>query len=192
MSRDPEIVTQSLPSNARLVFQGELFDIYQWEQEMYDGTTAIFEQLARDDSVVVIPVTIDGKILILDQEQPHRGSFTGVVAGGVEKGETPLSTARRELQEETGYDSDTFDEWFARAPYKKIAWTVHVYIARNCRKIGAQELDGGEKIQVREVTYDDYLKEIFLPQCRDKDIILMVSTLLAEGKGDELKKRILG
>ena len=31
-----------VPKNAKKVFTGEIFDIYQWQQEMYDGSLSIF------------------------------------------------------------------------------------------------------------------------------------------------------
>ena len=40
-----------IPPDAKRVFKGKIFEAYQWEQELYDGTKTIFEKLARDDSV---------------------------------------------------------------------------------------------------------------------------------------------
>ena len=34
---------------------------------------------------------------------------------------------------------------------------MFVYIARNCEKISEQHLDPGEKIEVMEVTFDEFL-----------------------------------
>ena len=31
-----------LPEQAKKVFDGEIFDVYQWDQEMYDGSTETF------------------------------------------------------------------------------------------------------------------------------------------------------
>ena len=61
---------QPIPDNAKKVFGGVLFDVYQWEQELFDGTKTIFEKLKRPDTVVVFPVLDDGKILLTEQEQP--------------------------------------------------------------------------------------------------------------------------
>ena len=46
---------QPIPANAKKVFHGVIFDVYQWEQEMFDGTKEIFEKLKRPDTVVVFP-----------------------------------------------------------------------------------------------------------------------------------------
>ena len=34
-----------VPKQAKRVFKGVIFDVYQWEQEMFDGTKEIFEKL---------------------------------------------------------------------------------------------------------------------------------------------------
>ncbi len=48
---------QPMPANAKRVFKGVVFDTYQWEQDMYDGTKKTFEKLKRPDTVVVFPVS---------------------------------------------------------------------------------------------------------------------------------------
>ncbi len=44
---------QPMPDHARRVFRGEVFDVYQWEQEMFDGSKAVFEKLIRQDTVII-------------------------------------------------------------------------------------------------------------------------------------------
>jgi hypothetical protein len=64
-----------IPENAKRVFEGKTFDVYQWEQEMFDGKTKIFERLQRNHSVDVIAVSAEGKIYILEERQPGRSVF---------------------------------------------------------------------------------------------------------------------
>src|SRR5262249_7028087 len=94
---------QPLPPDAKCVFKGILFDVYQWEQKMFDGTTATFEKLKRHDTVLVIPVTTGKKIIMLEQEQPARPPFISFPGGRLEESENPLQAVHRELMEETGY-----------------------------------------------------------------------------------------
>lgn len=72
---------QPLPAHAKKVFQGKIFAVYQWEQALYDGSTAIFEKLARADAASVIPVTTDKKIIVTEQEQPSLKPFWGTIGG---------------------------------------------------------------------------------------------------------------
>ncbi len=46
-----------LPKNAECVFEGITFSIYQWEQKLFDGETAIFEKAKRNNTIDVIAIT---------------------------------------------------------------------------------------------------------------------------------------
>src|SRR3989338_338565 len=104
---------QPIPPHAKRVFQGVIFDVYQWEQEMFDGTRAIFEKLKRPDTVVVFPVLPDGKIILTEQEQPGKKPFIGATGGRIDEGEEVLAAARRDLLEESGYEASEFILWGA-------------------------------------------------------------------------------
>lgn len=147
-----------IPSHAKKVFEGVIFDVYQWEQKMYDGTIKTFERLNRADTVDVLAVTTDGKILIQRQSQPDRDeSFLCLIGGRVEKGEETLATAKREMLEETGYTSQGWSLLLSYRPMFKIRWDMHVFVARDCEKTAEQQLDSGERIEVIEVTFDEFL-----------------------------------
>jgi 8-oxo-dGTP pyrophosphatase MutT (NUDIX family) len=146
---------QPIPDNAKRVFKGILFDTYQWEQEMFDGTKAIFEKLKRPDTVVVFPVLPDGKIILTQQEQPGKKSFIGATGGRVDEGEDILTAAKRELLEESGYEAEEYILWDSQHPTSKIDWVVYTFIAKGLKKVADDlHLDAGEKIKLLPVTFD--------------------------------------
>ncbi len=148
-----------MPQNAKKVFEGVIFDVYQWEQKMYDGTTEIFERLDRADTVDVLATTKEGKIIIQRQSQPDREeAFLCLIGGRVEKGEEPLDAAKREMLEETGFTSMQWSHFFSFSPMLKLRWVMHVFVARDSDKSAEQNLDPGEKIEVREVTFDEFIE----------------------------------
>jgi len=148
---------QPIPPHAKRVFKGVIFDVYQWEQEMFDGTRAIFEKLKRPDTVVVFSVLPDGKIILTEQEQPGKIPFIGATGGRVDEGEDILTAAKRELLEESGYIAENFILWDARHPVGKIDWVVYTFIAKGLKKIGDIDLDGGEKIKLLPLTLDELI-----------------------------------
>lgn len=148
----------SLPENAKRVFKGEIFDVYQWEQKMFDGSSATFERLTRPDTVSVLPILPDGKILLIDQEQPGTGEYVSCIAGRMEEGEDPLKSMQRELLEETGYEADEWILWDADQPVHKIDWTCFTFIAKGLRKVSEPNLDPGEKITLKPVSLDEFLE----------------------------------
>src|SRR3989344_1513944 len=90
---------QPMPDDAKKVFNGKIFDVYQWEQELYDGTKVTFEKLKRPDTVVVFPVLDDGRIILTEQEQPNKKNFIGATGGRVDEGQDGFMAAKRELLE---------------------------------------------------------------------------------------------
>lgn len=181
-----------MPSHAVRVFDGELFNVYQWHQEMFDGSTQVFERLARKDGATIIAVTKDKKILITYEEQPNRDSFISLPHGGVDAGETPFEAAQRELREETGYIAGAWEEWFIKKGPDKISELYHTYIARNATATESVHADVGEKIHVEEVSFDDFCEIVLRDDFRTKTVSLKVATMLAQGKKEELRALLLG
>lgn len=149
---------QPLPPHAKRVFKGTIFDVYQWEQEMYDGSRAIFEKLKRPDTVVVFPVLPDGKIILTEQEQPGKQPFIGATGGRVDEGEDILTAAKRELLEESGYIAEEFILWDSAQPISKIEWAIYTFIAKGLKKVADLDLDAGEKIKLKPVTLDELIE----------------------------------
>ncbi len=160
----------TIPSQAKLVFKGQIFDVYQWEQEMFDGTKEIFEKLKRQDTAMVIAITQDKQIIVQEEEQPGSGAFVSLPGGRIEDDEDPLVGARRELLEETGYESQDVELYGSDAPFGKIDWVVYHFIAKNCVYKSAPTLDAGEKIKLRFVDFEEFVKIVDSESFRDVGI----------------------
>ena len=165
---------QPLPDHAKLVFKGKIFDVYQWEQEAYDGTKHTFEKIKRLDTAVVIPVLPSGKIIVSKQEQPLRPPFYGFLGGRIEEGEDPFLAAQRELLEESGYESTDWSLFSAVQPVTKIDWAIYTFIARASFKTHDPELDGGEKIKLLEVSFDEFIDMCAEGKLQEEDLTLAV------------------
>lgn len=160
------------PEDAKKVFEGVLFDVYQWPQEMYDGTIATFESLERRDTVTIIPVTADNKIIMTRQEQPRFGTFWSLPGGIMDPGEESFLAAQRELMEETGHFSDDWKEFFTSQPSGKIDWAAYVFIAKNCQLKADPTPDAGEKIKVELMDLDQFLEIMKDKTFRNHDVAL--------------------
>lgn len=150
-----------IPEDAKKVFSGVIYDVYQWKQEMYDGSTETFEMLDRPDTVEMIAGTRDGKVLLLEQEQPHIPEpFLSLPGGRVDPGEVPRVAMKRELLEETGYKAEVIEEYQEWNPSSTINRTVHVFIGKNCEKVKEQNLDAGERINIHALSLREFLKKM--------------------------------
>lgn len=182
--------TQPIPDHAKKVFSGTFFDVYQWEQEMFDGSKKIFEKVKRADTTDVIAFTQDNKIIVLDQFQPGKDHFYSLPGGRIEEGEDHSESAKRELMEETGYDCEEIKLWHSFQPTSKVEWALYFFVARNCKKVTEQNLDGGEKIKVMLVSVDKFLDMIFSQKIKVSEIILKLleDNLLVIDKEKTFKK----
>jgi ADP-ribose pyrophosphatase len=189
--RPNAIITK--PDNAKLVFEGKIFDVYQWEQELYDGSKKTFESLKRMDSVNVIAVTKDKKIVITKQSQPGKQEFLGLLGGQMDAGEVPEEAAARELLEESGMKADSFELFNSENLGGKIDWAIFTFIAHGCEKVADQELDAGEKIELIELSLEEFLTEVTKESFRDTEVGNKFLRIKQDPKlMEETIKRILG
>lgn len=149
-----------IPDDAKKVFKGEIFEVYQWDQKQFDDSFATYEALKRNDTVIVIPVTKDGNIILIEEEQPHYVMHLKTIAGKVDPGENPEQAAKRELLEETGYKCDELKLWYEQNMVYKIDWTIHTFIAKGCEKVADQNLEAGEKITPILLTFDQFIEKV--------------------------------
>jgi ADP-ribose pyrophosphatase len=157
----------TIPSHADKVFTGKTFAVYQWQQKMFDGNYKTFEKLKRNNTVDVVAISEDGQFYILEEQQPGRPMFYGLIGGTCEDGEQTLETAQRELLEETGLVSDNRQLFNSYTLSSRIDYTSNIFIARNCKVVDVQHLDpGGEHIVIKKVDREQFLDIIADPQFR--------------------------
>lgn len=91
------------------------------------------------DYVIVAAVTQDGAFICFRQTKYSvQGVSLAPVGGYLEPGEEPLQAARRELLEETGYESS---DWVDLGRYSvdgnRGAGTAHLFLARGARRVAS-------------------------------------------------------
>ena len=146
-----------IPKHAKKVFEGVLFDVFQWDQKMYDGTTSIFERARKTYSSIIIAYVND-KIVISKQTQPNKPDpYYALIGGRVEKNETPLQNAHKELREEAGLECKNMKEIAQFENGFNLDYKCFLYLARDCIKVGEQELDNGERIELLTVSVDEFM-----------------------------------
>lgn len=100
----------------------------------------------RDASAIVALDREGNLILKREYRYCYDRELIEIPAGAFDDGETdPLAVARRELREETGYVSDYWEYLGATVESSaKMTNFMHLFLARDCRKVGDQALDETE------------------------------------------------
>ena len=180
-----------IPQNAKCVFKGILFDIYQYEQKMFDGNYKTFEKITRLPSVQILAITKDNKIMLLNEEQPGRGKYIGVPGGMVERNENHLESAKKELLEELGMKSVNWTLYKEINFGDKIDWPCYYYIAKNCKKIQEPRLEVGEKIESFEVDFDKFIEIVLDEKFKNEQFRQMIFKMKhTKGELEKFKKEL--
>lgn len=147
------------------IVQDEWIDFRRSAYRFPDGSVfEPFYSYSRRDYVVVVACDTDGNYLCVRQfRQGIRKVTTEFPAGGIERKdgreygvtgpqtEDALAAAKRELAEETGYESNEWEHLLTVPSNATIADNyAHLFTARNCRKVSGQSLDDTEFLKVKK------------------------------------------
>ncbi|MHB8946242.1 MAG: NUDIX hydrolase [Bacillota bacterium] len=122
-----------------------------------------FFVLKFPDWVNVVPVTDDGRAVLVRQYRAGMDAMTLEIPGGtLDEGETdPADAARRELLEETGYAAGELIHLGRVVPNPAIQGNFcHFYLASGARPVGPQHLDPNEEMSVEVVPLADIRRMI--------------------------------
>lgn len=143
-----------VPDDAKNVFEGVIFDVYQWQLAIFDGSESTWEMIKRPDTTAAICV-IDGKILVIEEEQPHSGGSIAFPGGRADVDDTVLDAIKREVAEEVGYKLKNWRLINVQQPHTKIEWFVHIFLAWDVESKSEINLDPGEKIVPKLMSFDE-------------------------------------
>ena len=116
-----------------------------------------FKIIETFDWINIVPVTEDGKIIMVHQHRLGTDEITIETPGGLcDPGENHLKTAERELSEETGYKAGQFTVLAELRNNPAIMNNnIYYYLAEGCIKTGNQSLDAAEDIELSEHSLDE-------------------------------------
>ena len=154
------------------IVQDEWIDYRRSAYRFPDGTVfEPFYSYSRRDYVAIVASDAEGNYICVRQfRQGIKEVTTEFPAGGLERSdgkeyragndasssEDALEAAKRELLEETGYESGEWTHLLTIPSNATIADNyAFVYMARNCRKVARQNLDETEFLNVETHTADE-------------------------------------
>jgi ADP-ribose pyrophosphatase len=156
-----------------LIHRGQIIDLYKDYVEIPNGTVAQWDFIGHKGAAAVVPITEDGKILMVKQYRNAIDRFTiEIPAGGLDSVEEPMQDcAARELEEETGYKSDDLE--FLISIRTAVAFCnerIDIFVAKNLIKT-SQNLDDDEFVDVEAFEIEDLCKMIYDGTIQDSKTI---------------------
>jgi ADP-ribose pyrophosphatase len=152
-------------------------EVFQDKVKTSTGKIVSYARYHSSDVAIVVPILDDGRLVMIRQYRYPLDKFMlEFPAGHIEKGEDPAYTARRELEEETGYRAGKIECIYRYHPsVSKSRQLVHVFEATGLVP-GSQRLDGTESISTKILTVAE-LRDLIL-QNKVENAGTLVSFLL--------------
>jgi ADP-ribose pyrophosphatase len=156
----------------REICQARIIRLVERDLVLPNGRRTMFTIVEHPGAVAIVPVHPNGDVVLLRQFRPSIGEeLFEIPAGTIEKGESPLATAKREIIEETGFKAKQWSKIaeFYTAP-GFCTELMHVYIARGLTPASA-EGDADEILKPVRMSIGQALKLIRSRRIRDAKTI---------------------
>ena len=152
MTRKPEKILPWVPHARQAVYDCRLFSVTEHRRRApRTGELHDFYVLESPDWVNIIPLTTDGRVVMVLQYRHGIDEFTLEVPGGMVDVEdvSPLHAGRREMREETGYDSADIVPLGVIHPNPAIQSNrCYTFLARDVHLAGSVSFDTTEETEV--------------------------------------------
>ena len=161
--------------NRELRYQGTILKIYQ-DTVLANGHEAHWDFIHHDGAAAVLPVTSDGKILMVRQYRNALDRFTlEIPAGKLDEPDEPkIECAYRELEEETGFRTENME--YLISVNTTVAFcdeAIDIFVARNLIP-SHQHLDEDEVIDVEAWDLKDLEDMIYAGKISDGKTIAAI------------------
>lgn len=146
-----------------LVYTGTILKFYKDTIQTPKGNIVHWDFIGHNGASAVVPVLEDGRILMVKQYRNALDRIALEIPAGARDtvNEPTLECARRELEEETGYESSDLE--FLISLRTAIAYCdelIDVYVAKNL-KASCQQLDEDEFVEVCAYELDELIQMIY-------------------------------
>ncbi|UCE30140.1 MAG: NUDIX hydrolase [Burkholderiales bacterium] len=153
---------------SRLVHDEGFLRLRKDTVELADGRTSTREVIEHPGAACIVPLFGDGRVLVERQYRyPVDATLLELPAGKIDRGESPLVTARRELEEETGYRAL---EWaHLTTIYPCVGYSderIEFFVARALEP-GNRALEHGEHVEVEVMALSALLDAVHRGQVPD-------------------------
>jgi ADP-ribose pyrophosphatase len=160
------------------IYQGKVIKLKIKKVTLPDGKIGTREVIEHPGAVAIVAITDEDKLVVVRQfRKPLERTIVEIPAGKLEKKEDPLQCAKRELEEETGYNCSNLEK--IGAFYTTPGFSdqiIHVYYTNELSK-GVQQTDSDEFVDVMEITVEEAVRMVETGEIIDAKTIFAVQYL---------------
>ena len=152
----------------QVAYRGRAFTVFTENITLPNGKTTELDVLKHPGAAAIVAMD-DPETVVLIRQYRHaiESHIWEIPAGTLDPGESPLSCAKRELAEETGFSAATWEKLGEIVPVPGYSnERIHLYLASDL-DAGAQALDEGEWLEVHRVAVSDALEMIRTGEIQD-------------------------
>lgn len=160
--------------SSETIYEGKILTLKKDKVQTVSGES-YRELIIHGGGAVIIGLTKSGKMLMVRQYRKaiERDCFE-VPAGKIDPGEDPIITAKRELEEETGYRAG--DIKFLSKFYPSVGYDnelLYLYIARDLEKTNTH-FDPDEALEIEEWEIQDLYEMVMSGKIEDAKSIIAI------------------
>lgn len=155
------------------IYKGHVVHLLREGVDMPDGRSVDFEVVRHAPATAILAIDDQERVIFVHQfRHAIGGQIWEVPAGIMEEGEEPLTCARRELREETGFSAD---EWIALGKmYTAPGFCdeiIYLFLARGLTA-GSQNLDHNEFLQPHAIPMTEVRRMVAAGEIDDSKSIV--------------------
>ena len=169
------------------VYDGHIIRVRLDEAQLPDGSTAPREVVEHPGGVGIALEDDEGKFFFVTQwRYAQEKIMLEYPAGKKEPGEDPLTTAKREIIEETGYEGENFVKLGSLVPTPAYdTEVIELYYAKQGKFVG-QHLDADENINLSKLSLDEITAKILSGEVDDAKTVAMTFLIREFKAGNRL------
>lgn len=140
-----------------IIYRGKVFDVQVDKIKYESGNESIREIAVHNGGAVVVAVTPENKIILVEQfRYPFETRLLELPAGKLDPGEDPKICAGRELTEETGYTAGKISKLGSICTTPGFCTEVlHIYLAEDLTPGNHNREEGEQGMEMMELTVDE-------------------------------------